>query len=73
MVKLARVLLTYVKHLLVFLFHKKLAALSSYTLCDSPEICQGKKGLHFFDIGANTVVEHYVKRIKILHGCPFEG
>jgi hypothetical protein len=23
--------------------------------------------------GANNVVEHYRKRIKILHGCPFEG
>ena len=23
--------------------------------------------------GANIVVEHYEKRIEILHGCPFEG
>ena len=23
--------------------------------------------------GTNNIVEHYGKRIKILHGCPFEG
>ena len=34
---------------------------------------QGKIGLQFFICGANNVVEHYGKIIKILHGCPFEG
>ena len=27
----------------------------------------------FLICGANNAVEHYGKRIKILHGCPFEG
>ena len=35
---------------------------------------QGKIDFHFFYIcGATDVVEHYGKRITILHGCPFEG
>ena len=28
---------------------------------------------NFFIYGANNAVEHYGKRIKIQHGCPFEG
>ena len=27
----------------------------------------------FLICDTNNVVEHYGKRIKILHGCPFEG
>ena len=34
---------------------------------------QGKIGIHFFICFANNAVEHYGKRIKILHGCPFVG
>ena len=30
---------------------------------------QGKIGIHFFTCFANNAVEHYGKRIKILHGC----
>ena len=29
--------------------------------------------IDFFICGANDVVNHYEKRIKILHGCSFEG
>ena len=34
---------------------------------------QGKIGLQFFICDTNNVVEHYAKKIKILHRCPFEG
>ena len=32
---------------------------------------QGKIGLQFFICGANNVGEHFGKKSKILHGCPF--
>ena len=34
---------------------------------------RAKQVSNFLTCGANNVVEHYGKRIKILHGCPFEG
>ena len=44
-----------------------------FTLCESPEILQGKIGLQFLILGTDNVVEHYEIRIKIRHGCLFEG
>ena len=46
---------------------------SMTALCKSPEIQQGKIGLQFFICGAKNVVEHYGKRIEILHERCFVG
>ena len=48
-------------------------------LCQDPHYAKVQKyeerkiGLQFFICFATNVVDHYVKRIKMLHGCPFEG
>ena len=39
-----------------------------FTLCESPEILQGKIGLQFLIFGGNIVLKHYGKIIKIMHG-----
>ena len=45
------------------------------TLCENPEIWTGqnRSPIFWYVVLNNNVVEHYEKRIKILHGCPFEG
>ena len=43
-----------------------------HTVRKSRNITEQNRSPIFFICGAN-VVEHYGKRIKILHGCPFEG
>ena len=35
--------------------------------------CRTKYVSNFLIFGAKNIVEHYGKRIEILHGCPFEG
>ena len=45
-----------------------------FTLCESPEILQGKIGLHFFLNGANNEVKHYGKRFMgVLLGAGLTG
>jgi hypothetical protein len=43
------------------------------TVRKSRNINRAKLVFNFLICGTNDIVEHYVKRIRILHGCPFEG
>ena len=44
-----------------------------HTVRKSRNVNSAKQVSNFLICGGNNVVDHYGRRIKILHGCPFEG